>query len=94
MTLPTFTTMVRLRNPDWVAVTGDNGAVTNFDQYYVDKDAEVEVLTLNLSTGSMHVRFREPTTQHKKGWELKTEHTSIDSFFEHYEIVKRCPNSK
>jgi len=92
MTLPTLVTMVQMRNPDWVP-THIEGVVVNNDQYYIDKDVEVEVLTLNLNAGSMRVRFREPTTRNKTGWEVKTQDTSIDSFFEHYEIVKRCPNS-
>jgi hypothetical protein len=87
-TLPTLTLKVSVRNPEWVAVNGDNGTAMNMNQYYIKQDRECEVLQLNLNAGTMRVRYQSPSKT-KKGFTIETVDVSIAPFLEQYSITKR-----
>lgn len=68
-----------LLNPDFVARYHEDGTPSNMDEYYVKRVLSAEVLTLNLSAGTMRIRFI---------WgKIQTRDVSIRPFFKNYSIV-------
>ena len=93
MSLPKLTLTLRVNNPDWVPVyetMPDGGRVAvNWSEYYIDAPTEVEVLQLNLSAGTMRVRYRQYSHRLKKGTEIATTDMSIEPFTKLFEIVAK-----
>ena len=61
MSLPTFTSIQTVRNPDWKPILkpiyGVDNHASNMDDYYQKVEIEAEILTLNLNARSMRIRF-------------------------------------
>lgn len=73
MSLPVVRAPVTVKNPEWAR--GVEGA-----KYYITVEKDVEVLTLNLNSGSMRVRI--PGSQ--------AQDISIKPFLEQYDIVRKA----
>lgn len=88
--LPVLTVQLRLIDPEWKAefVEGQNHAVNTATMYKM-YDVEVEVLTLNLNTGGMRIRYPWPNKHRKTGFEMCSQDISISHFFEKYAIMER-----
>ncbi len=50
----------RLVNPNFVPQYGADGKATNMDEYHVDAEVEVEVLTVHFQKGTMRIRVPAP----------------------------------
>lgn len=77
-------------NPDFVPVRGADGKTSNIDELRLPEALlDAEVLTLNLNTGSMRVRFveKQPNPITNKN-EVISIDTSISHFMNAYKIER------
>ena len=85
MSLPVILAPIRRRNPAWVRGS-------DFQEYYIEIETEVEVVQLNLNTGGMRVRWNEPNASKKKGFEVMSTDIDISHFYKYYSIVSTYKN--
>lgn len=89
--LPKLTINLRERDPQWVAIfPEDGGPAINADEYYKRYDIEVEIVQLNLNTGTMRVRYMWPDKNVKKGESMQSRDIHIDAFYNEFSIVKKA----
>lgn len=82
--LPTILARVTVHNPNFVS-----GSTLPGQHYWTTEEREVEVLTLNLNSGGMRVRYKDtdPTTGKTK---INTTDLSISLFNAKYEIREKA----
>ena len=56
MNLPTVFAEVTVNNPEWTPIRTEDGSI-DMGQYYTNVFLEAEILTLNLNSRSMRIRF-------------------------------------
>lgn len=78
--LPCVKATVYDYNPNFIA-----GSTDLAHQLFVPTERLVEVLTLNLNSGTMRIRYQSVDHTGKK--EMRTENISIDGFYKEYDIV-------
>lgn len=91
--LPIVKVPLKQLDPAWVGDYGPSGKeqCRNMDARYLPEELlDAEVLTLNLSTGKMRVRFLKPQYCHhsKSGFQALSIDVSIEHFFRQYNVVK------
>ncbi len=78
--LPCVKATVQDYNPAFIPGQGANSL-----PLFIPTERDVEVLTLNLNSGTMRVRF--VSTDHNGKQKVRTEDISINAFYKEYDIV-------
>ena len=87
--LPKVTLTLRLTDPEWTPMIGENDRITNMDDWAKAFVVEVEVVQLNLNTGGMRVRFPWPNKNVKSGVSMQSVDVGIQAFFDKYSRVEK-----
>ena len=90
MDLPKLTLVLHETNPDWEPLCrAGESRPYNMDEYQDYYEIEVEVVVLNLNSGTMRVRYEWPDKRDKNvksGVTVRSRDVSIEHFFALYEI--------
>lgn len=88
--LPKLTVQVRNFDPNWKPIYAPDAPTIaiNANEHYKTFEVEAEVVQLNLSTGTMRVRYDWPSPTTKSGWAVATADIPITEFFKNYAINK------
>ena len=89
MNLPKLTLVLHETNPDWEPLCrAGESRPYNIDEYQNYYEIDVEVVVLNLNSGTMGVRYEWPEKNVKSGVIVRNRNVSIEHFYKQYEITE------